>query len=89
VTSDEGLNGGFQLETADRVDQVVAFYRGRLGDTGFETRVNEFSGGDGESGAVVYGEKKSTGRSVTIMVRQDEEGLTRIAVSYQQRNEQE
>jgi hypothetical protein len=87
VTTDEGLNGGFQLETGDGVDQVVAFYRHQLSGADFETRVNEFSGGDGESGAVVYGEKESAGRSVTIMVRQDEEGATRIAVSYQQRNE--
>jgi len=81
VTSEGKMNGGFQFNSTDSVDQLVEFYRSRLTEMGFEVRVNEFSAGEGESGGVVYGQHESSGRSMTVMVRQ-EDGATTVAVSY-------
>jgi len=83
VTLDGKVNGGFQLTSSDGVKPLVEFYRNQLTELGFDVRVNEFSAGEGESGGVVYGQHEATGRGLTAMIRLEEDGSTRVAVSYQ------
>ncbi len=83
MNSDGGMSGGFQLQSDENVESIVEFYRSRLDATGFEVRVDRFSS-DGESGGVVHGRNEALGRGVTVMVHSEEDGSTRVAVSYQE-----
>ena len=84
VVEGEGrVSGGFQLSCSEPVDAAVEFYRGKLEADGFEVRVNTFSLGETDAGAVVTGSQGDGQRSVTAMIR-TEEGATRVVVSYQE-----
>jgi len=84
VVDGEGrVSGGFQLNSGESVDGAVEFYRSKLESGGFEVRVNTFSLGKDDSGAVVTGSQGDGQRSVTAMIR-TEEGATRVVVSYQE-----
>jgi len=84
VESEGRTSGGFQLHIAEPVSSAVDFYRGRLERDGFAVRVNDFSAGEGEAGAVVNGSGGEGGRTVTVMIRADEDGSTRVVVSFQE-----
>jgi hypothetical protein len=81
VSGDDGLTGGFRLQTDDSVDAVVESYRSVLEERGFTVQVNSFSGD--EQGALVHGIDDATGRGVTVMSR-GEAGTTTIAVSFRE-----
>ena len=84
VVSEGRTSGGFQLSVSDEVAAVVGFYRSQLEADHFAVRVNEFSAGEGEAGAVVNGSGGDDGRSVTVMIRSDDDGSTRVVVSFQE-----
>lgn len=84
VESEGRTTGGFQLRSTDSVQSAVDFYRSRLEADGLSVRVNDFSAGEGEAGAVVNGSGGDDGRSVTVMIRTDDDGSTRIVVSFQE-----
>ena len=88
MNSDGRLSGGFQLQADDDVDTVVEFYRSRLDAMGFDVRVDRFSS-EGDSGGVVHGQEEASGRGVTAMIRSNEDGSTRVAVSYQEEETEE
>jgi len=84
VESEGRTSGGFQLGLSEPVDSVVEVYRSELEASGFEVRVNDFSDGDAVQGAVVNGTDAAGGRTVTAMIKRDEDGSTRVIVSFQQ-----
>ena len=84
VETDGKTSGGFQLRLGDSVTAATDYFRSRLEAEGFAVRVNSFSAGDGDDGAVVNGSDSGGGRSVTAMIRTDEDGSTRVVVSFQQ-----
>ncbi len=88
MTSDGRMSGGFQLQSDHDVDTVLEFYRSRLETMGFKVRVDRFSSED-DNGGVVHGQLEDSGRAVTVMVRSDEDGSTRAAVSYQEEETEE
>ena len=53
MSSADGLNGGFQLETGDSVQEVLAFYQTALKELGLELQVSTFSGDSGSRGGMV------------------------------------
>jgi hypothetical protein len=81
VAADDGLTGGFQLQTTDPVDAVVETYRSRLEEIGFEVQANKFSGGGDEQAGMVNGSDEASRRGVTVMVR-GKAGETSISVSF-------
>lgn len=83
MTAEGNLSGGFQATTDADVGAVVDFYQSELEESGHDVRVDRFST-EGENGAVVHGQDQDAGRNVTVMIRLDEDGLTRIAVSYRE-----
>ena len=87
MTSDGRMSGGFQLQSDEDVDTLLDFYHSRLDALGFDVRIDRFSS-EGEDGGVVHAQKKDSGRSVTVMVRSDDDGSTRAAVSYQEEAEE-
>ncbi len=80
--ADETLSGGFQIETTERVDQLVEFYRSHLEGEGFEVSVNTFSGDEGQGG-MVNARDDGAGRSVVVIVS-SEDGSTKAVISYNQ-----
>lgn len=84
VQSDGRISGGFQLAPSEPVAAVVEAYRSELEAAGFEVRVNDFSDGDAVEGAVVNGTDAAGGRAVTAMIRRDDDGSTRVIVSFQE-----
>ena len=83
MTSDGRMSGGFQIQSGEDVGTIVEFYRSRLDALGFDVRVDRFSS-DGENGGVVHAQEEGSGRSVTVMIRSEEDGSTGVAVSYQE-----
>jgi hypothetical protein len=83
MTSDGRMSGGFQLQSDEDVDALFEFYRSRLDAMGFKVRADRFSS-EGDNGGVVHGQQEDSGRSVTAMIRSNEDGSTRVAVSYQE-----
>jgi len=80
--TDETLSGGFQIETTERVDRLVEFYRSHLEDEGFAVSVNTFSGDDGQGG-MVNARDEGAGRNVVVIVN-SEDGATKAVISYNQ-----
>ena len=80
MTSDEGVTGSFQIETGDAVSDVIAFYRDRLKEAGFEITVNTFSG-EGSEGGMVQATLEAGQRSVMVMINR-EAGPTQASVTY-------
>jgi hypothetical protein len=83
VERDDGVSGGFQLETGDSVTAVIDFFRSRLSADGFSVEVNTISGTGGTQGGLVKGVNEDAGRSVTIMIGSDD-GRTSVTVSYRE-----
>jgi hypothetical protein len=84
VESEGKTSGGLQLTVADGVDAVADFYRSKLEADGFSVRVNEFEAGEAATGAVVNGSDAAGKRSVTAMIRRDDDGVTNVVVSFQE-----
>lgn len=84
VVSGDRTSGGYQLRRAEPVDALVDFYRSELESRGFAIRVNSFAAGDDAAGGVVTATDEALSRSVTVMIRSDEDGTTHVAVSYQE-----
>jgi hypothetical protein len=80
VESSEGTSGTFQLETADAVSDVIAFYSDQLKAAGFEINVNTFTG-DGNEGGMVQGGLETGKRSVMVVINR-EDGPTQISVTF-------
>jgi uncharacterized protein YneF (UPF0154 family) len=80
--SAEEMTGSFRLTTDDAVGELIAFYRDRLKEAGFEVSVNTFSSEDGEGG-MVNGSMEAEKRTVMVMIS-DESGPTEATVSFNQ-----
>jgi hypothetical protein len=76
--------GGFEIETAAPVKEVLDFYQQALEDDGYEVAVNTFSQ-DGSEGGMVNGSHGEKGRNVVVIINSEEGGPTKIVVSYTER----
>lgn len=75
------LSGGFELETADPVNEVMEFYRSTLNSGGFELSVNTYTQDDTEGG-MVNGSREADQRNVVVIVNREAGGPTKIMVTY-------
>jgi hypothetical protein len=75
----DGMSGGYTVEPAASVDEVVSFYRTALKEAGFELNVSTFANEGGAEGAILNGVVDA--RTCTVHIAR-EGGKTTVAVSY-------
>ncbi len=79
-TQGDKVSGAFRFTTGDSVADVLDFYEKELEAIGFETSKATYSAG-GQEGGSVGGENQGDGRTLNIIVGQDD-GQTLVNVTY-------
>ena len=74
-------SGGFEIETADSVAEVLEFYRAALDSEGYAVSVNTYSQDDNEGG-MVNGNKQDEHRSVVVILSREEGSNTKAIISF-------
>jgi hypothetical protein len=77
-------SGGFEIETAASVDEVLEFYRSTLEGQGYTVSVNTYSQ-DQTSGGMVNGSHADAGRNVIAIVSSENDGPTKVGVNFSER----
>lgn len=75
------LSGGFEIETADPVADVLEFYRAALESEGFAISVNTYTQDDSEGG-MVNAKHEEGQRSVVVILSREAGANTRVVVSF-------
>ena len=77
-------SGGFEIETAASVDEVLEFYRSTLEGQGYTVSVNTYSQ-DQTSGGMVNGSHGDAGRNVIAIVSSENDGPTKVGINFSER----
>jgi hypothetical protein len=81
MTTETTLSGGFELETADPVAQVLEHYRSALAAEGYELKVNTYTQDD-TRGGMVNGTRETDQRNIVVIVNAAAGGPTKISVEF-------
>jgi len=84
MRTEEEQTGGFELETADSMEEALDFYKKALESEGYEVTMNTFTQDDSKGGMVnaTHGEQ---GRNVVAIFSSESGGPTKIVISYSER----
>jgi hypothetical protein len=80
ATSNNERTAAFSVTTSDSVDDVIAFYEGKLKEAGLEVQKNTYEA-NGQKGGSVTGTSSDQKRTVSVLLGTDEKG-TQATVTF-------
>lgn len=83
ATSNNERTAAFSVTTSDSVDDVIAFYKGRLEEAGLEVQQSTYES-NGQKGGSVTGTSSDQKRTVNVLIGTDDNG-TQATVTFSEK----